>query len=271
MSAPVLPPPRPAPSGLAGVLRLDPLAPFLAILPVIAVIATSYSPEPGALALAVAVPLMVLAQPRRGLRAAALILVFASLLTLGAGWSADPAAAPSPDAPTGLPLLSPGQWASGINLSSRIASIVSLIVTAGLLSSPEDTIRAFVVHLRMPSRIGQAGTAALGFIGVLRREQQSILEAQMLRGSSLDLPLIGTAARWLRSVPALVAAAVRHAERVSMSMDARAFGAHPTRTERTDFVWRARDTLVLLLALAATAALVAAFWDDGFGLQRRFA
>ena len=56
------------------------------------------------------------------------------------------------------------------------------------------------------------------------------------------------------SIP-LLASAIRHAERVALAMDARAFGAHDTRTERVLSRWRARDTV-----------FVAAFWMVGIAI-----
>ena len=55
----------------------------------------------------------------------------------------------------------------------------------------------------------------------------------------------------------LLASAIRHAERVALAMDARAFGAHPTRTERTLSRWRARDTAA---QNSSTNAVVAIYW-----------
>ena len=100
----------------------------------------------------------------------------------------------------------------------------------------------------------------------MRREHRSILEAHLLRGSRLDLPLLESPVRWARSAPALIAAAVRHAERTAMSMDARAFGAFPTRTERSALSWRPRDTALVLLALLLAAVLLHQSWDTGFAV-----
>ncbi len=56
------------------------------------------------------------------------------------------------------------------------------------------------------------------------------------------------------SIP-LLASAIRHAERVALAMDARAFGAHATRTERVLSRWRVRDTV-----------FVVAFWVVGIAV-----
>lgn len=267
MNVITLPPPlRPYP-GLAGRLAFDPLAPLLAVLPLIAVIGTSLSWHPGALVLLGTLPLLVAAQPRRGGTAAAAILVFSSLMTLGFA-SSDTHRAPVEGAlALTLPLFPADQWNGALDLSARFGSIIALLVLSGLLTRPEDTVLALVLHMRMPSRLGEAGRAALTFFPSFRREHRAIREAHLLRGSRLNLPVVNAPMRWVRSLPALVAAAIRRAERVSMSMDARAFGAYPQRTERTSVVWRLRDWFLLFLAAAVTALLVYIYWDFGFSLS----
>jgi energy-coupling factor transport system permease protein len=60
----------------------------------------------------------------------------------------------------------------------------------------------------------------------------------------------------------LLASGIRHAERVALAMDARAFGAHPTRTERVVSRWRVRDTVFVVLFLAASATIL---WSGATG------
>lgn len=266
-SAIIFPPPAPRIPGLAGILRFDPLAPLTAILPFIAIVGTSLSWHPGVFVLCLVSLLLVLAQPRRGIRALLALLLFTGLLTIGcAGAPTTMRVHDSAEVFNAWPLFTPEHWNSAFNISARIGAILSLILLAGLLSDPADTIRAFVLHLRMPNRIGQAGIAALGFTGFLRREHRAILESHILRGSDVTTPLLGRALRWLKSAPALVAAAIRRAERMSMSMDARGFGAYPTRTETAVFSWRLRDTLLIVCSFAAALVLIRFTGDSGFAL-----
>lgn len=65
----------------------------------------------------------------------------------------------------------------------------------------------------------------------------------------------GVVARWSGYVVPLLAGAIRHAERVALAMDARAFGAHRTRTERHLVPFRWRDLVFIIVLWAATAAL----------------
>ena len=195
MSAPRIPPPPPRRPGLAGFLDLDPMSPLLAILPLIAAVAASRTWTVGALVMSVTLPLLVVFQPRRGAVSALAILAFASALTLGFAPSVVGGRATTAPFLERLPMFTPVQWDGALDFSTRVGAILALVLAAGLLSGPEATIRAFVVHLRMPNRIAEAGIASFGFIEVLRREQRSIIEAHILRGSALDAPLLGPAVR----------------------------------------------------------------------------
>jgi energy-coupling factor transport system permease protein len=64
-------------------------------------------------------------------------------------------------------------------------------------------------------------------------------------------------ARWFGYVVPLMAGAIRHAVRVALAVDARAFGALPDRTERHLVPFRARDVVFIVLFLAASAVI---FW-----------
>ena len=59
----------------------------------------------------------------------------------------------------------------------------------------------------------------------------------------------------LEAVVPLLASSIRHADRMALAMESRAFGAHPTRTERTPSRWRPRDTAFTLTLWLLTAAL----------------
>ncbi len=102
----------------------------------------------------------------------------------------------------------------------------------------------------MPYRVGYAALAAIRFVPRFGRELETIRQAQRVRGVGGFAPT-----RWIRTVVPLLAGAIRHAERVALAMDARAFGAHPDRTERHLVPWRRRDTAFVLGLWAVTAAV----------------
>ena len=124
-----------------------------------------------------------------------------------------------------------------------------------------------VIHLHVPYRIAYAGMAALGFRERFAIEYRVIQEAHALRGTRVSPSFLRPLVRRWTAVPALMAGAVRHAERVSMSMDARGFGAHPHRTERSAPRWRWRDTILVLACWALTAVIVVRFGGAGVTLH----
>ena len=148
-----------------------------------------------------------------------------------------------------------------------LGAALSLFLLTGLLAGPQDLLRAMVAHLRVPYRVAYAGVAALGFRERFAIEYRVIQEAHDLRGTRAPLPLLRPLVRRWTAVPALMAGAVRHAERVSMSMDARGFGAYRHRTERSTPRWRWRDTLLVLVCWTLAAAIVVRFGGDGLVLH----
>src|SRR5690606_23920782 len=113
--------------------------------------------------------------------------------------------------------------------------------------------------------IGYTALAAYRFVPRFGYELSVIRAAHRVRGHGFTGPFgaQGPISRlrrgWGYIVP-LLASGIRHAERVALSMDSRAFGAHPTRTERHLLPCRTRDTVfITAVLLASTAILVATF------------
>jgi energy-coupling factor transport system permease protein len=149
-----------------------------------------------------------------------------------------------------------GMWRVGAATALRLAAIVVLSLLAGLTTAAPDVARALVQQLRVPYRVGYTALAAFRFVPRLGHELEVIRQAHRVRGMAGGRgPLAGIRRGIGYAVP-LLAGAIRHAERVALAMDARAFGAHPTRTERHLVPFRARDIVFVLLFWAATAALV---------------
>lgn len=142
-------------------------------------------------------------------------------------------------------------FATGI----RIAAIVTLALIAGLSTTGPDLVRALVQQLRVPYRIGYTALAAFRFVPRFGHELDVIRQAHRVRGARGGRGPVAAARRWTGYVVPLLAGAIRHAERVALAMDSRAFGAHPDRTERHVVPWRARDTVFVLTFWAASAVL----------------
>lgn len=143
----------------------------------------------------------------------------------------------------------------GLATGVRLAAIVALALIAGVSTNGPDLARALVQQLRVPYRIGYTALAAFRFVPRFGYELEVIRQAHRVRGSHGGRGPFAAVARWWGYIVPLLAGAIRHAERVALAMDARAFGAYPDRTERHLVPWRARDTV-----------FVAAFWVVSAGI-----
>lgn len=147
----------------------------------------------------------------------------------------------------------------GFATALRLAAILSLALIGGLTTTGPDLVRASVQQLRVPYRIGYTALAAYRFVPRFGHELEVIRAAHRVRGHHGGRgPFSRLARAWGYVVP-LLAGAIRHAERVALAMDARAFGAYPTRTERHLVPFRARDVVFIVLFWATSAALLW-FW-----------
>ncbi len=148
-----------------------------------------------------------------------------------------------------------GAFAIGFATSLRLAAILALALLAGLSTSGPDFARSLVQQLRVPYRIGYTALAAFRFVPRFAYELELIRQAHRVRGAHGGRGPFAAIARWAGYVVPLLAGAIRHAERVALAMDARAFGAYPDRTERHLVPWRVRDTVFVLAFWAVSAVL----------------
>lgn len=150
-----------------------------------------------------------------------------------------------------------GAVLTGFATALRLAAIVSLSLISGLSTSGPDLVRASVQQLRVPYRIGYTALAAFRFVPRFGHELDVIRQAHRVRGAHGGRGPFAAIARWWGYVVPLLAGAIRHAERVALAMDARAFGAFPGRTERYLVPFRRRDVAFIIAGLAVSAAI---FW-----------
>lgn len=166
-----------------------------------------------------------------------------------------------------VPVLSVGDWTLylgaievGLATGLRLAAILALGFIAGLTTTGSDLVRALVQQLRVPYRIGYTALAAFRFVPRFGYELEVIRQAHRVRGAHVGRGPLAAIARWWGYIVPLLAGAIRHAERVALAMDARAFGAHPDRTERHLLPWRRRDTVfAAVFWIASATALIALF------------
>lgn len=165
------------------------------------------------------------------------------------------------------PLVEVGPWtlysgalAIGFATSLRLAAILGLALVGGLTTTGPDLVRASVQQLRVPYRVGYTALAAYRFVPRFGYELSVIRAAHRVRGHHGGRgPFARLARGWGYIVP-LLAGAIRHAERVALAMDSRAFGAHPTRTERHLVPFRVRDAVFTVAMLAASVVLFVVFF-----------
>ncbi|MCT9819273.1 energy-coupling factor transporter transmembrane protein EcfT [Microbacterium sp. W1N] len=143
----------------------------------------------------------------------------------------------------------------GFATGLRLAAIVALSLLAGLTTNGPDLVRASVQQLRVPYRIGYTALAAFRFVPRFGHELDVIRQAHRVRGAHGGRGPFAALARWWGYIVPLLAGAIRHAERVALAMDARAFGAHAERTERHLVPWRRRDTVFVALMWAVTIVI----------------
>jgi energy-coupling factor transport system permease protein len=117
-------------------------------------------------------------------------------------------------------------------------------------------VRALVQQLRVPYRIGYTALAAFRFVPRFGHELDVIRQAHRVRGAHGGRGPFAAMARWWGYIVPLLAGAIRHAERVALAMDSRAFGAYPDRTERHIVPWRTRDTVFILAFWVVTAGIL---------------
>ena len=131
-----------------------------------------------------------------------------------------------------------------------IGALIALVLVSGVSTDPEALIRTLTTTFHMPYRLGAAGTAAIAFITRFHGDFVLLRTARALRGVGGRWGMLAPVVRWIGSILPLMILAIQHAERVALSMDSRAFGAHRRRTEMADEPWRGHDWGVVVLAWA---------------------
>lgn len=168
------------------------------------------------------------------------------------------------------PVLSIGSWTLyagafeiGFATGLRLGAILALSLIAGLSTTGPDLVRSTVQQLHVPYRIGYTALAAFRFVPRFGHELDVIRQAHRVRGAHRGRGPVASIRRWISYIVPLLAGAIRHAERVALAMDARAFGAYPTRTERHLVPFRARDVVFIVTFWLASAALLVVFFPWG--------
>lgn len=139
----------------------------------------------------------------------------------------------------------------------RLGALLALVLIGSLTTSGPDLTRALIQQARLPYRIGYGALAAYRFVPRFAVDLGAIRAAHRVRGVP-DRGIVGRVRGIGAIAVPLVIGGVRHAERVAMSMDARAFGAHRTRTEREIIPFGAADVGFVFGCWLGTTALILA-------------
>lgn len=265
MSAAVLPAPASTPrtrEGRSDLRTYNPLVKILGVVPVMLYVVTTRDVLTPALIGAAAFAVLAAMGRVRPTVLAGVALTAAALvavMTLSFGLLTDPAAVAGSTllASVGPVQVWSGALATGLATAVRTVALLMLVLLGGLTTTGSDLVRALTQQLRLPYRIGYAALAAVRFVPRFGHELEVIRGAHRVRGVAVGRGPLGAVRRRAGYVVPLLAGGIRHGERVSLAMESRGFGAHPTRTERVRVPFGPRD-VVLLLALWGGAAACAA-------------
>lgn len=159
-----------------------------------------------------------------------------------------------------LNVLFPAEGVDGLHRGTavflRSMSLISLSIGCIFVVDPYDLVRSFMQQMKLSPRIGFALFAGWNSIPLLRRDLRIIEKAQAVRFGPRRRKLRDI----LRTAVVLLAGAVRHGERVSLSMAARGIETAENRTFIKESRWTGRDTLYCiagaLVSLTAGALVV---------------
>lgn len=144
----------------------------------------------------------------------------------------------------------------GVRFGLTFALRITLIALASLFyvwtTDPRKLVMASV-YLKVPYRIAYSLFVALRFVPLVENEARVIREAQTVRGVE---QLEGKLEAAKRYVIPLLASSLRKAQSTAIAMDARAFGAFPTRTYTDEFRWSWQGVALTLGFLAFGLVLV---------------
>ena len=133
---------------------------------------------------------------------------------------------------------------NGISLGLRVAAIACVGAVFALTTDPTRLADALVQQARVPARFAYGALAAYQSIPRFAEDLTSLRQARRIRG----LP-----GSWHpRLFVGLLVLAIRHADRMAVSMDARAFGSGE-RTHYRKLRWTPLDAVVSAAAVAILA------------------
>jgi energy-coupling factor transport system permease protein len=161
-----------------------------------------------------------------------------------------------------LKITGPALWAAG-SLWLRLLAFALLSLVFIKTTEPQQLILSLVHQLHLNHRVAYGTMAGYRMLPLFQSDYQKIRAAQRVRGVREAKGLLHVWSRARRCAIPLLAGAVRKAGRVAVAMDARAFGALPTRTYRQRMVVRRSDWVFVVVVAAVLAVVVVGLWFAG--------
>jgi energy-coupling factor transport system permease protein len=135
----------------------------------------------------------------------------------------------------------------------RIYTIVLSSIIFVRTTDPRDLAISLVTQMHAPYRIAYAFFIALRIVPMIEEEIQIIRAAQAVRGVARKRGIAGRIGEMKRYALPLLVGSLRRASMMVMSMEGRAFGAHPQRTFVDAPRMGAAGVAVCLVTVAAVA------------------
>lgn len=123
--------------------------------------------------------------------------------------------------------------AAGLNVGLRLIVIVTISMILATTTDPRQLVAALISILHVPYRLAYALYSTLRFIPLMRNDAVVIMEAQMIRGATIDQSLFAKVKHFIRLVIPLIVSGLRQASMSAIALDSRAFGYQKTRTSLT--------------------------------------
>jgi energy-coupling factor transport system permease protein len=135
-------------------------------------------------------------------------------------------------------------FVAGMSIMLRVAAIACVGAVFALTTDSTRLADSLVQQARVPARFAYGALAAYGAIPRFAEDLATLRQARRIRGLR---------AGWHPSVfVGLLVLAIRHADRMAVSMDARAFGSGP-RTHYREVHWWPLDVVVTVAAVGTLA------------------
>jgi len=130
-------------------------------------------------------------------------------------------------------------------------------------TEPQDLILSLIHQLHLNYRVAFGAMVGYRMLPAFQSDLQTIRAAQRARGVEDKRGLVHWWARMRRYAVPLLAGAVRKASRVAVAMDARAFGAMPSRSYRRRMTVGRRDAVFLVVVICVIVAVIAGLYVAG--------